>query len=62
MKKLTLDLDDLRVESFATDADPAERGTVHGNSLPTRPLCSRYCPPSTGCPGETETCTLDVCC
>lgn len=60
MKKLMLD--ELQVESFATDAEFSERGTVDGNSLPTRPLCSKYCPPSTGCPGDTETCTVDVCC
>jgi hypothetical protein len=62
MKKLILKLDNLRVESFATDATPMARGTVKGYTLPTRPLCSQYCPPSTGCPGQTETCTLDVCC
>lgn len=62
MKKLMLHLDELHVESFATDAESDERGTVEGASLPTRPLCSKYCPPSTGCPGDTETCTLAVCC
>lgn len=32
MKKLALKLDDLAVESFATDEKPdAERGTVHGH-------------------------------
>lgn len=62
MKKLTLHLDELLVESFSTDAEPQGRGTVEGQSLPTRPLCSQYCPPTTGCPANTETCTLDVCC
>lgn len=62
MKKLILELDNLQVESFATDADPLKRGTVMGHTLPTRPLCSRYCPATTNCPGETETCTVDVCC
>jgi hypothetical protein len=62
MKKLMLQLDDLQVESFSIADEPEERGTVRGESLPTRPLCSKYCPPTTGCPGETETCTLDVCC
>jgi hypothetical protein len=61
MKKLTLEVDDLRVESFETHAEMEERGTVHGESLPTRPLCSKYCPPSAYCVA-TETCTLEVCC
>ena len=61
MKKLMLQLDDLRVESFSTDAGSTERGTVEGNSLPTVPLCSKYCPPSMYCQ-ETATCTLEVCC
>ena len=57
MKKLTLNLDVLHVESFATGADSEERGTVHGNSLPTIPLCTRYgcvsayCTPT--CPAES---------
>ena len=62
MKKLTLAVDNLKVESFSTNAQLTERGTVQGYTLPTRPLCSQYCPPSTGCPGDTETCTVDVCC
>ncbi len=61
MKKLSLNMDQLRVESFSTDAAMEERGTVEGNSLPTYPLCSGY----PGCRTykcETATCTLDVCC
>ena len=61
MKKLILELDDLRVESFAMDVEPGDRGTVQGNSLPTKPLCSRYCPPTVSC-NDTATCTLEVCC
>ena len=61
MKKLMLQLDELRVESFAIDGGSLERGTVEGNSLPTKPLCSRYCPPTVSCQ-DTATCTLDVCC
>jgi hypothetical protein len=30
-------VDKLRVESFETDAGMEERGTEHGESLPTRP-------------------------
>ena len=61
MKKLMLELDELRVESFATDVEPEDRGTVRGNSLPTKPLCSAYCPPTVSC-NDTVTCTLEVCC
>jgi len=61
MKKLVLELDHLRVESFATDVGSLERGTVEGNSLPTKPLCSAYCPPTVSC-NDTATCTVDVCC
>lgn len=41
MKKLTLDLDALRVESFDTDRARDERGTVRGNAvtLDENPTC-----------------------
>lgn len=52
MKKLTLELDKLDVESFGTDDKAAELGTVEAASLPTRPLCT----------GETRTCTVYWCC
>lgn len=42
MKKLALNMDDLQVESYATEVPSEERGTVLGNSLPTLPLCTRY--------------------
>lgn len=61
MKKLVLQLDELRVESFETDADLADGGTVQGNSLPTKPLCSAYCPPTGSC-DDTYTCTVEWCC
>jgi hypothetical protein len=32
MRKLSLHLDDLRVESFATHAAPSTLGTVHGRA------------------------------
>ncbi len=48
MKKLTLDIDKLYVESFGTDEKASELGTVEAASLPTRPLCT----------GETRTCTV----
>jgi hypothetical protein len=42
MKKLALSMDDLKVESYATEVPSEERGTVLGNSLPTLPLCTRH--------------------
>jgi len=47
MKKLTLDLDALQVETFDTTDSTAERGTVHGLEQfgPSRPSCiSCYAP------------------
>jgi hypothetical protein len=46
MKKLALNLDALRVESFATQPAAAGRGTVHGNDDTV----------------ETENCTLEATC
>jgi hypothetical protein len=46
MKKLTLQLDDLRVESFETVAEAEVRGTVHGrddNTAGSVPSCCRTC-------------------
>lgn len=59
MKKLTLELnlDDLNVDSFATDASDAERGTVRGQALDLTDGCQTPiidCDPFTdddpGCP------------
>ncbi|MBB4637878.1 hypothetical protein [Longimicrobium terrae] len=44
MKKLTLQLDDLRIESFSTTGAPRERGTVVGEEQCT-------CPTACSCPG-----------
>lgn len=43
MKKLSLTIEDLRIESFATDAVDGERGTVHGEqfSAAVSCLCTR---------------------
>jgi len=63
MKKLSLNMDQLCVETFTTDAAMEERGTVEGNSLPTYPLCSAG--GGTNCKSyncNTATCTLEVCC
>lgn len=52
MKKLTLTLDDLQVDSFHTSAGPREEGTVYGEQQCTcQTACT--CP---GCPTCAETC------
>lgn len=52
MKKLTLTLDDLQVDSFPTSAGRGEEGTVFGEQECTCPTnCT--CP---GCPSCDETC------
>jgi hypothetical protein len=52
MKKLSLTLDDLRVDSFQTSDDRQEKGTVFGEQQCTCPTnCT--CP---GCPTCDETC------
>lgn len=62
MKKLSLNMDQLRVETFSTDAAMEERGTVDANSLPTYPLCSGGYPYCQTYKCNTATCTLEVCC
>jgi hypothetical protein len=49
MKKLTMKLDDLRVETFTTDAPPAERGTVQGHYGTTHTQSPTSCDYT--CPG-----------
>lgn len=50
MRKISLDVNELRVESFDTSGgDAKERGTVHGNSFPDtyrtcETECGAYCP------------------
>ena len=46
MKKLVLDLDELVVESFGTQAVPEPRGTVHAHS---GWQCTEYNPTCDGC-------------
>jgi hypothetical protein len=50
MKKLSLDVAELQVESYATQEVPTMRGTVEAASLPTLPLCTRYGCVSSYCP------------
>ncbi len=45
MKKLTLDLEQLSVESFETAANEQRRGTVRGNLCSD--VCTASCPPGT---------------
>lgn len=51
MKKLTLTLDDLRVDSFQTSGDRQEEGTVFGEQCTCETNCT--CP---GCPTCDLTC------
>jgi hypothetical protein len=55
MRKIKLDLDALRIDSFATGGGAAERGTVHGRAV-TEFVCSWL--PS--CPGQ-PTCGAKTC-
>ncbi len=58
--KTALRIDELKVETFVTGNAAYGSATVDGlETLPTAPLCSRYCP-SGLC--NTATCTLEVCC
>jgi hypothetical protein len=51
MKKLTLDLDQLTVDSFNTVAPAAKRGTVHAEQECTcYTNCYTYCNTCPGCP------------
>ena len=56
MKKLRLDLDKLRLETFSTEERLPEQGTVAGYSTPTIPFCTRYGCQSSECPSVP--CTL----
>lgn len=42
MKKLKLDLDELRVESYATAEDAGEAGTVRAHDSTVNPDCSFF--------------------
>jgi hypothetical protein len=39
MKKLSLNIDELRIESFATGTAQEARGTVHGEQISGGPTC-----------------------
>ena len=57
MKKLILNLDDLRVDTFQTCAEDAERGTVMGEQASIRGnTCAPSCPYTCGIIPQTENC------
>jgi hypothetical protein len=64
MRKLTLQLDSLAVDSFETGANDGLRGTVRGrDTLPTE-MCATPvmpCKPTTGCTGPTSYNTCNTC-
>jgi hypothetical protein len=63
MKKLTLNIDDLKVKSFRTGDERAAEGTVHGAAITTTACpprteywtCGIWCPPTTD-PANTGPC------
>jgi hypothetical protein len=64
MRKLRLEIDELRVETFDTDARGDGRGTVHGRSGTEMTRCFGLCGEHTeeafGCGGGgTEGCTMN---
>jgi hypothetical protein len=64
MKKLTLNLEHLKVESFETDRAPGSRGTVQANSGSLEPTGRGVCNPTliTGCLTCPIDCTADGTC
>ena len=66
MKKLALNLDQLAVESFATDAAERPAGTVRGNGISEEhTICITNCGTCTICPGcysDGGTCDLGGSC
>lgn len=67
MRKLKLDPDTLRVESFASGEAPDERGTVAAHALATRncpatgmTFCETNCDCTYGCP-TMVLCTTELC-
>ena len=68
MEKMSLTLDDLEVQSFATGrADGAQRGTVRGHDYPTDAVecptswdatCANTCADTCQCEGNTGDCTV----
>lgn len=55
MRKLQLDVSELKVESFETSDAAGERGTVHGHVSP-RCVTNYTCNPANNTCGEVESC------
>lgn len=51
MRKLTLQVDELRIDSFETGSGSDARGTVRGRETRVTEFCKTHfqCPPSLGC-------------
>lgn len=58
IRKLSLDLSELRVESFDTAARPAPRGTVRANECSD--FCSYSCDPTCGIMPASADCSTEV--
>lgn len=57
MKKIRLDVENLRVESFQTQADEAEEGTVFGREATKLSYCTCVIPCDTSYPIECIPCS-----
>ncbi|MBV9107774.1 MAG: pinensin family lanthipeptide [Gemmatimonadetes bacterium] len=58
MRKLSLEIDDLQVDSFETGLGSDRRGTVRGHDTRVTEFCmTPYspCKPTTGCPTRVAT-------
>ena len=60
MRKLSLDLNEIRVESFATSRTTDPAGTVHAHETEARPTpcisCRDTCADTCGCPPFSDAC------
>jgi hypothetical protein len=58
MKKIRLNLDSLRIDSFATGGEASRQGTVHGQQQATAYVCSWLpsCPNQPTCGAKTCAC------
>ena len=66
MRKLKLDTDTLRVESFVAQAAPAGEGTVHAHATPytycgntCAATCATHCDCTFGCTIVVGICAID---
>ena len=61
MRKIQLDLADLKIESFSVDGVVKERGTVHGRDF-TQLTCLGTCRDYTCACSGADSCSGDVAC